>query len=143
MIADCYTEKERKNFLDGLNELDTKSKDTFKKSFVEISQDERNVIFKSFEAEAFEKQAKNKAKVAQQEKKKAENQAEVSNKEKSIAVNDQPYFPHPYFMLKDLTVLGYFTSEIGCKEALEYVPIPGKYIGCTPLKPGQKAWALN
>ncbi|MCU0470804.1 MAG: gluconate 2-dehydrogenase subunit 3 family protein [Arcicella sp.] len=34
------------------------------------------------------------------------------------------------------------TSEIGATKALEYLPIPGKFEGCIPLKAGQKAWAL-
>jgi Gluconate 2-dehydrogenase subunit 3 len=44
--------------------------------------------------------------------------------------------------MKELTTTGYFSSEIGATKALEYLPIPGKYEGCIPLKKGQKAWAL-
>lgn len=43
--------------------------------------------------------------------------------------------------LKELTVVGYFTSEIGASEVLEYVPVPGRYDGCIPLKEGQRAYA--
>ncbi len=52
--------------------------------------------------------------------------------------NDKPFF----LRMKELTVTGYFTSEIGATKALAYLPIPGKFEGCVPLKPGQKAWAL-
>ena len=45
-------------------------------------------------------------------------------------------------LLKELTLFGYFTSEQGATQALEYVPIPGRYDACIPLKPGQKAYAL-
>lgn len=49
----------------------------------------------------------------------------------------------PFFRtMKELTLLGYFTSEPGATQALEYLPIPGRLEGCTPLKEGQKAWAL-
>jgi len=44
--------------------------------------------------------------------------------------------------LRQLTVTGYFTSEIGATKALEYLPIPGKFMGDVPMTPGQKAWAL-
>lgn len=44
--------------------------------------------------------------------------------------------------IKELTTVGYFSSEIGATKALEYLPVPGKYEGCIPLKKGQKAWAL-
>jgi hypothetical protein len=54
------------------------------------------------------------------------------------AKGDKPFF----LLLKQLTVAGYFTSEIGATKALAYLPIPGKFQGETPLQPGQKAWAL-
>lgn len=44
-------------------------------------------------------------------------------------------------MLKELTLVGYFTSEIGATQALRYDPIPGAYNGCTDLQPNQKSWA--
>ena len=44
-------------------------------------------------------------------------------------------------IMKDLTVTGYFTSEIGCTQALRYEQVPGKYIGDLPYKKGDKAWA--
>jgi hypothetical protein len=46
-----------------------------------------------------------------------------------------------YKIIKELTMLGYFTSEPGMTEALSYVKVPGRYEGCVDLKPGQKAWA--
>lgn len=50
--------------------------------------------------------------------------------------------PKPFFlMMKELTLLGYFTSEAGASQALTYVHIPGNYDGCVPLQEGQKAWA--
>ena len=47
-----------------------------------------------------------------------------------------------FLLLKQLTVAGYFTSEIGATKALAYLPIPGRFQGETPLQQGQKAWAL-
>jgi len=45
-------------------------------------------------------------------------------------------------MLKDLTILGYFTSEIGATQALNYVEVPGRYDGCIPYEKGDKAYAI-
>jgi hypothetical protein len=53
-------------------------------------------------------------------------------------VRDKPFF----LKLKQLTVTGYFTSEIGASKALAYLPIPGNFIGSVPMEPGQKTWAL-
>lgn len=44
--------------------------------------------------------------------------------------------------LKELTVVGYFTSEVGASEVLEYVAIPGKWEPCIPFKEGQRAYAV-
>ena len=49
--------------------------------------------------------------------------------------------PHYFRMMKELTLLGYFTSEIGCTQAQRYAETPGKYDPCVPYKPGDKAWA--
>jgi len=38
-----------------------------------------------------------------------------------------------YRELKQLVLLGFFTSEKVMTTALNYQPIPGKYIGCVPL----------
>jgi hypothetical protein len=44
-------------------------------------------------------------------------------------------------ILKDLTLLGFFTSRIGATQVLTYEAVPGGYRGCQELRPGQKAWA--
>lgn len=47
-----------------------------------------------------------------------------------------------FLRLRELTIAGYFTSEIGATKALAYLPIPGRLEADIPLAPGQKAWAL-
>ncbi len=47
-----------------------------------------------------------------------------------------------FILMKSLTVTGYFTSEIGATKALDYLPIPGRFDACVPMKAGQKAWAI-
>ena len=49
--------------------------------------------------------------------------------------------PEYYSMIKQLAVWGYFSSEIGAKQALAYLPVPGRYEGCVTIKPDAKAWA--
>ncbi|HEU4471292.1 MAG TPA: gluconate 2-dehydrogenase subunit 3 family protein [Flavisolibacter sp.] len=51
----------------------------------------------------------------------------------------QPFFT----TLKTYTITGYCTSREGATQGLAYLPVPGRYDACTPLKPGQKAWATN
>ena len=47
---------------------------------------------------------------------------------------------HYFRMMKELTLLGYFTSEIGHTQARRHVPVPGRYDGCIPYKQGDKAF---
>src|SRR4029077_20256972 len=49
----------------------------------------------------------------------------------------------PFFRtFKDLTLVGYYQSEIGATRELHHVPVPGRYDGCVP--PGQvgRTWAV-
>ena len=51
----------------------------------------------------------------------------------------------PFFaMAKELTMLGFFTSEVGATEFLQYVSVPGKYEGCMPIEEAGEgvAWAI-
>jgi hypothetical protein len=53
---------------------------------------------------------------------------------KQTTVDNKPFF----LKMKELTVTGYFTSEIGATKALEYLPIPGRFEGCVPLNLDKK-----
>jgi len=49
--------------------------------------------------------------------------------------------PHYFRMMKELALLGYFTSEIGCTQAQRYEESPGRWEPCTPYTKGEPAWA--
>jgi hypothetical protein len=44
-------------------------------------------------------------------------------------------------MMKELALLGYFTSEIGCTQAQRYLEAPGRFDPCIPYQSGEKTWA--
>lgn len=48
---------------------------------------------------------------------------------------------NPFRHVKQLTLLGYFTSEPGATRALRYDPVPGTYRGSVPLAPDDRSWA--
>jgi Gluconate 2-dehydrogenase subunit 3 len=61
---------------------------------------------------------------------------------RGIDADAQRAGPNHYFgLLRDLSLQAYFTSEIGTTKARRYMLVPGKWIGCVPLQPGQPAWA--
>jgi hypothetical protein len=58
----------------------------------------------------------------------------------ATAITAEP--PAHYFrMMKELTLLGYFTSEIGYTKAQRYVESPGRFDPCVPYRVGEKSFA--
>ena len=58
-----------------------------------------------------------------------------------MATREEDAPTHFFRMLKELTLLGYFTSEIGYTQAMRYAETPGRYDPCAPYSPGDKSWA--
>jgi len=57
------------------------------------------------------------------------------------AAPDEP--AHYFRMMKELALLGYFTSEIGYTKAMRYRESPGRFDPCAPHAPGDKIWASH
>jgi hypothetical protein len=51
--------------------------------------------------------------------------------------------PHYFRLMKELTLLGYFTSEIGYTQAMRYRETPGRFDPCVPYTPGETSWAAH
>ena len=49
--------------------------------------------------------------------------------------------PHYFRLMKELALLGYFTSEIGYTKAMRYVESPGRFDPNAPHAPGDRSWA--
>jgi hypothetical protein len=50
----------------------------------------------------------------------------------------QPFFRS----LKELTLVGYYTSEVGATRELHHAPVPGRFDGCVPLAQVGRTWAV-
>lgn len=48
---------------------------------------------------------------------------------------------HPWKMIKSLILLGYYTSEIGGAEELQYDPVPGRYDPAVEITPETRAYS--
>jgi hypothetical protein len=48
---------------------------------------------------------------------------------------------HWFGLVRELAVRTYFTSEIGMTRARRWMLVPGRWVGCVSLAPGQPAWA--
>ena len=115
MVRDCYKPGEQETFTKGLTLLEEASQKMNDKGFLESTPAQRTALLTALDAE-----------------------------QKSYSKNKTPEQPNHYFrMIKELTLLGYFTSEIGATQALRYLPVPGKYDGNFPYKKGDRAWATT
>lgn len=113
MVTDCYEEKDQKTFVEGLGKLDEACNKMHSTSFIKATPQQRNDLLVSIDKEA---------KQYNQKKKEGD--------------------PNHYFtMMKQLTLLGFFTSKPGATQALRYIAVPGRYDGCVPYTKGEKAWA--
>lgn len=54
--------------------------------------------------------------------------------EAALSQNPKPFI----LMTRELTLLGYFSSQVGITENMEYVPVPTAYHGCVPLSQMKK-----
>ena len=113
MVNDCYDAHDQKIFLDGLVKVQETFREKYGTDFTGAAQKDRTEFLTGLD-------------LAQ----------------KSYTENKKPTDANHYFrMMKELTLLGYFTSEIGCTKAQRYVLVPGKYDGNFPYKKGDRAWA--
>ena len=112
LLDDCTDDATRAVFRAGLERLDAQSRERFLFPFALLSLEQRTTLVGEWQDDYH-------------------------------ATRKQPGAgPHFFKIAKDLTLLGYFTSEIGATQALRYLPIPGKWEADIPLQPGEKAWAL-
>ncbi len=114
MVTDCYTEQDQLTFMESFDKIDAASDKKFKNGFLKLSLEQRTELLNEIDKEAKEYAAGKKKEDAN----------------------------HYFTLVKQLTLLGYFSSEVGATQALRYVPIPGRYDGCIDYKKGDKAWAL-
>lgn len=131
MVKDCYNKEQQQAFINGLNELNENCKKQHGKAFVECSVEQRKAFLVSLEKEAkpFNKQ------VETEENKERE---VIKSKGWQAEIDYQGKPRHYYTMMKQLTLLGYFTSEIGMTKSMNYLPVPTKYDGAYPYKAGDK-----
>ena len=115
MVRDCYEPADQDVFVKGLGKIDEASNKKFSKTFMDLDATQKTALL-----------------------------TDLDKEQEAYSKTKKPKDPNHYFrMMKELTLLGYFTSEVGCTKALRYVPVPGRFDGCIPYKKGDKAWALS
>jgi hypothetical protein len=136
MVNDCYTPQDQQVFREGMVLLNDACQNKFNTDFMKATKEERHELLLSLDREAKVYQEKVTAFNNEQNEKEQE-EFERGN----LAFKKSFMSSHYYTMMKQLTLLGFFTSEKGATEALRYVPVPGRYDACIPYHKGDRAWA--
>jgi hypothetical protein len=156
MVTDTYEPKDQQVFRAGMTTLDEASKKANGgAAFMAATPQQRLAVLEALDKEAkAHMDARDAARRAKGGKAKTEAEkkaaAVLPDQRKEAAPGadvgaasaitaDTP--THYFRMMKELAMLGYFTSEIGCKQAMRYIESPGRYDPCVPYQPGEKAWA--
>jgi hypothetical protein len=143
MVNDCYEAPDQKIFHEGLAKLDDASNDKNGKSFMESTPQQRHDLLVELDKKV--KDYNSKINVYTEGLTTEQRTAMVLQKnfigEDPIADKRRENPDYYFQMMKELSLLGYFTSEIGCTEARRYVERPGSYNGDLPYKKGDKAFA--
>lgn len=128
MVTDAYTEAQRQVFMDGMRQVNDASVRAHGVDFMTASAAQRLAVVEALDREQ-----------------KAAMDARLPEPvNRAPAPPGPPDEPAHYFrMMKELTLLGFFTSEVGCTKALRYIEAPGRYDPCAPLAPGDRSWAAH
>ena len=133
MVNDCYDEKDQQTFHAGIKKLDEACNKMHGHDFMKASPEHRKAVLVSFEKEVNDHQEKRREFMKEQDEleKKAQANGDTNFERKTMSA-------HYFTMMKQLTILGYFTSKEGRTGATRYEPVPGKYIGDFDYKKGDK-----
>jgi len=114
MVTDTYTPDDQQIFRDGMTKLEEACKAKHGAGFMAATPEQRIALLTELDQEQFEFQKTRK---------------------------DQPQ--HYFRMMKELALLGFFTSEIGYTKAMRYKETPGQYEPCLPYTKGETSWASH
>jgi hypothetical protein len=112
MVTDCYNDRQHAEFVEGLGKIDDACRAKCGCTFMDGTAAQRTDLLNALDSE-----------------------------QKAHQLAKAKEDPAHYFrMMKELTLLGYFSSEIGCTQAVKYIEVPGAYHGDVPYKKGDRAW---
>ena len=109
----CYDDMQQKILRDGIQQLNKAADKKYAAAFMQLTSQQKEGLLTIIDKEA----------------------------EEYNASNGEQMPPHYFSLMKQLTLLGFFTSKPGATKLLRYIPIPGKYEGCIEYKKGETVWA--
>jgi Gluconate 2-dehydrogenase subunit 3 len=128
MVTEVYDERPRQVFQQGLRQLDEACRQAHAVPFMQASPAQRLSLVEALDREQH----------AVMEDRAPKPRVRAPG---AASASDEP--AHYFRMMKELTLLGYFTSEIGCTRAMRYIESPGRFDPNVPHSPGDKSWASH
>jgi len=141
MVAEAYDPRERRVFLAGMRRIERACRRMHGVSFVDATPEQRLAVLEPLDRE--QKAEADAREAARRERLRAVLAAPPGEAPRTAPPSAAPPPPHYFRMMKELTLLGYFTSEIGYTQAMRYVESPGRFDPCVPYTAGEKIWAAH
>jgi len=119
IVKECYKKEDQDKFLTELKAFDDEAKKEYGDPFIELDAEQQTAFVKKVHDAAV-------------------------NTEDNGTNGTNGTLQRPFILaVKELTMLGYFTSEPGATQVLQYNPVPGAYKGCIPVSEAGngKTWA--
>ena len=122
LLKDTYSKEDQDKFLAGLKSFNEEAEKSTGDSFLELDPEQRTAFVKKVHDDTIN----------------ANPTKDPSDRRRNRNA-DRPFI----LRMKELTMLGYFTSEVGATQVLQYEAVPGAYKGCIPLSEAGngRAWA--
>jgi hypothetical protein len=120
IVTEWYNAEERTHFLNGLADVDVRTRALFGKNFVESSPGQQAEILTA---------------LGQQMTEEADALQDHARQYRGAPPEPDQNF---YYMLRGLTLMGYYTSEAGAARELDFQIIPGRFDGCVDVRAGKE-----
>lgn len=156
LLASWMEEEERARFLAGLADVDARAQRAHNARFVDLDAGQQTEIVAALDAEAFpqeppaEEEAAENPETAEAAAESGQSGTDAVREEAAEDVGqpdttaaEAPAEPPPPFFsqFKELTIAGYYTSEIGATQELHWLAAPGRFDADAPLSEIGRTWA--
>lgn len=156
MLAAYYPEEERALFLSGLADMDERARQAHGSRFLDCTPEQQLDLLLQLDRESFAPRPAWPARPAAAPAG-PDVRERIEGGESPLppeAQADTIHWIHgesrgqsspalPFFRtMKELTVVGYYTSEVGATVELRHEPVPGRYEGCVPFARIGRTWAV-
>lgn len=119
MLKDAYPKKDQDRFIAGLKQFDAQAREQYGHGFVQLDTAQRDALVRATHETA----------------------TAAERSYTGTATLERPFV----LTMKELTLLGYFTSQSGATQVLQYNPTPGVFRGCVARSEAGngKTWAVE